>query len=95
MRRYEQRHYCRHCLEMFPPTPGRFPSAHARYILHSDNDHLDMPSAVLACGKYCAGREQADERQHGVKLYGPGSASIKDLVPLIMTYDEAFPEDRD
>lgn len=93
--RYEMLHYCRSCHDRFDPTPGRFPSAHARYVLHCDQEHEDLPSAVLACGKYCSGREQPDEKQHGTKLYGPGSVSLGRLVPLIKTYDELFPEEED
>lgn len=93
--RYEMRHYCRHCLTRFEPTPGQFPSSHARYLLHVGQEHKNIPGQSIACGTYCYGREQADEKQHGVKLYGPGSTSLVELVPLIMTYDQLFPEEGD
>jgi len=89
------RHYCRYCRRRLEPTPGQFPSAHARYLLHLGQDHPDIPDPTIACGKHCFGREQPDEHQHGVKLYGPGATSLKELVPLIMSYDQLFPVEGD
>ena len=98
MRKPEEQHYCRHCEQAFAPTPGKTPSAHVAYVLHSTLHHpVDRPDQIqraLRCDKNCQGHEQPDEKQHGVKLYGPGAARISQIVPPLLTAEEIFgPED--
>lgn len=102
-----KKHYCRSCSAEFHPTVGQVLgiAAHAQYLNHLNEAHPfqdeDEPWKNLRrhgptyCTKHCQGKEQPDEHQHGVRLYGPGAVRLRDLVPLIMTYDQLFPEEED
>jgi len=91
--RNRDKHYCRVCTTTVDRTPGPTLSAHTAYVLHMRHVHGADPETNVRCDKYCLGHEQADEKQHGVKLYGPGASRLSRLVPLIRTYEELFPEE--
>lgn len=95
MKQSERRHFCRTCTASFDPTPGITPTAHTQAMMHARREHRTTNGINARCDKHCKDREQPDEHQHGVRLYGPGAARLSTVVQIIRTYDELFPPEEE